>query len=46
MSAPTVATPAIHVYAQIITYRGVIKTGDPWTSTGGGVKASASTSVT
>jgi hypothetical protein len=46
MSAPTVADPGDHVYAQILTYRGVINTGDPWDVTGGGVKASASTTVT
>lgn len=46
MSAPTVADPGNHVYARILTYRGVISTGDPWDVTGGGVKATASTSVT
>jgi len=46
MTAPTVADPGDHVYAQIITYRGVINTGNPWNITGGGVKAAASTSVT
>ncbi len=46
MAAPTVADPGDHVYAQIITYRGVINTGNPWDITGGGVKAVASTSVT
>ncbi len=46
MAAPTVADPGDHVYAQIITYRGVINTGNPWDVTGGGVKAAASTAVT
>ena len=46
MAAPTVADPGDHVYAQILTYRGVISTGNPWDVTGGGVKAAASTSVT
>ena len=47
MSSPsvTIAT-GNHGYAQIITYRGVINTGNPWDVTGGGVKAAASTSVT
>jgi len=46
MGAPTVADPGDHVYAQILTYRGVVATGNPWNVTGGGVKAGASTSVT
>ncbi|HJX19091.1 MAG TPA: hypothetical protein VJ437_12990 [Acidiferrobacterales bacterium] len=46
MATPRVADPGNHVYAQIITYRGVITTGNPWNVTGGGVKAAASTSVT
>jgi uncharacterized repeat protein (TIGR01451 family) len=46
MAAPTVETAGDHVFAQIITYRSVISTGDPWDVTGGGVKATASTSVT
>ena len=46
MTAPTVADPGNHAYAQIITYRGVVNTGNPWDVTGGGVKATASTSVT
>jgi Tfp pilus assembly protein PilX len=46
MAAPTVADPGNHVYAQIITYRGVINTGNPWNITGGGVQTPASTSVT
>lgn len=35
-----------NIWAQIITYRGVITAGNPWDVTGGGVKAAASTSVT
>ena len=46
MAAPTVADPGDHVYAQIITYRGVINTGNPWDITGGGVKTPATGSVT
>ena len=46
MATPTVADAGNHVYAQILTYRGVIDTGDPWDITGGGVKAVASNSVT
>lgn len=46
MTAPTVANPGDHVYARILTYRGAITTGNPWDITGGGVKATASTSVT
>ncbi|HVY06674.1 MAG TPA: PA14 domain-containing protein, partial [Burkholderiales bacterium] len=46
MASPVVADPGDHVYAQILTYRGVIATGNPWDVTGGGVKATASTSVT
>jgi len=46
MSTPTIADAGNHVYAQIITYRGVITTCNPFDITGGGVKAVASTSVT
>lgn len=46
MVGPTITGPADHAYAQIITYRGAINTGNPWDVTGGGVKAGASTSVT
>lgn len=46
MATPTVADPGNHVYAQILTYRGVINSGNPWDVTGGGVKATAGTSVT
>ncbi len=46
MATPKVADPGNHVYAQIITYRGVINSGNPWDVTGGGVKAAASTAVT
>ncbi len=45
MATPTVADPGDHVIAQILTYRGAITTGDPWDVTGGGVKATISTSV-
>lgn len=46
MTAPTVADPGDHVYAQIITYRNVTRTGNPWDVTGGGFKLLGSTSVT
>jgi len=46
MAAPRVADPGNHSYAQIITYRGVVNTGNPWDVTGGGTKSAASTSVT
>ncbi len=46
MASPTVADPGNHVFAQIITYRNVYNSGNPWDVTGGGVKATASTSVT
>lgn len=46
MSSPTVGDAGNHVYAQILTYRGAIASGNPWDTTGGGVKATASTSVT
>ena len=46
MSAPVLADSGDHTYARILTFRGVIATGDPWDATGGGVKATASTSVT
>ncbi|HEX9184750.1 MAG TPA: LamG domain-containing protein [Burkholderiales bacterium] len=45
MANPTVADPGNHVYARILTYRGVIAAGNPWDATAGGVKAAASTSV-
>ena len=34
-SAPTVADAGDHTLAQIVTFRGVIKTGDPWDVVGG-----------
>ncbi len=45
MAAPTVADPGDHVYAQIITYRNVIRTGNPWDVTGGGIKILSSTTL-
>ena len=45
MATPRVADSGNHVYAQILTFRGVTPGGDPWNITGGGVKASASVSV-
>jgi hypothetical protein len=46
MSSPTVADPGNHVYGGILTFRGVISTGDPWDVTAGGAKSSASTTTT
>lgn len=46
MASVAVADPGDHVYARILTYRGAIKTGNPWDVTGGGVKTPASTAVT
>ncbi len=46
MAAPVVADPGNHVYAVILTFRGVIRSGDPFDITGGGVKAGASTALT
>ncbi|MGH8700693.1 MAG: type IV pilus modification PilV family protein [Burkholderiales bacterium] len=46
MSAPTVADPGDHVYAQILTYRSVFASGNPWDITGGGVKTPATGTVT
>lgn len=46
MPAPTVADPGNHVYAQIITYRNVVRTGNPWDVTGGGVEPTANTALT
>lgn len=34
-----------HVFAQIVTFRGCIATGDPWDVTAGGVKAVASSTL-
>lgn len=46
MAAPTISDPGNHAYSQIITYRGVINSGNPWDVTSGGIKATASGSVT
>ncbi|MEQ1814213.1 MAG: hypothetical protein ABL860_07165 [Candidatus Nitrotoga sp.] len=45
MASPTLSVQD-HVFAQILIYRGVVSIGDPWDVTGGGIKATASTSVT
>ena len=45
MTAAALVDPGDHSYSQIITYRGVINTGNPWDVTGGGIKTPASTSV-
>ena len=44
-SSPTVADSGDHQIARIITFRGVIGSGNPWDVTAGGVAASASTAV-
>lgn len=46
MSAATVTPAGDRIYARIITYRGVISSGDPWDVTGGGDRRTASTTVT
>ena len=46
MSSPVVADPGNHVYGRILTFRGVITTGNPWDVTAGGMKATASTTTT
>ncbi len=46
MPTPTVSDPGNHVYARILTYRGVFPTGDPWDVTGGGNKPTSSNSLT
>lgn len=45
MAAPVLGAPSDHVYARIVTYRGVIASGDPFDGIAGGVKAAASTGV-
>jgi hypothetical protein len=45
MAAPVVADPGNHVYCRIVTVRGAIASGNPWEVVAGGVKATASTSV-
>jgi len=45
MPTPTVADAGDHVNAQILTYRGVVATGNPWDVTGGNDKPSASNSI-
>ncbi len=46
MASPVVADPGDHAYGIILTFRGVINTGNPWDVTAGGVKAAASTTTT
>jgi hypothetical protein len=46
MASPVVTDPGDHVYGQILTFRGVTGTGNPWDVTAGGVKATASTTTT
>jgi len=46
MPTPTTADAGDHVAAVMVTFRGCIGTGDPWDTTAGDVKASASTTLT
>jgi type II secretory pathway pseudopilin PulG len=46
MSSPTVTDPGNHVYGIILTFRGVVTTGDPWDVAVGGTKATASPTTT
>jgi hypothetical protein len=46
MSLPVVTDPGDHVYGRILTFRGVVASGNPWDVTAGGVKATASTTTT
>ena len=46
MASPVVTDPGDHVYGIILTFRGVVATGDPWDVTDGGTKATASTTTT
>lgn len=45
MNTPTINDPGNHIYAQIVTYRGAVTTGNPWDVTSAGIKSTASTSV-
>lgn len=44
-AAAGISDPGNHVVGQITTIRGCVSSGDPYTVTGGGVKASASTAM-
>ncbi|MDO8604626.1 MAG: fibronectin type III domain-containing protein [bacterium] len=44
--APTTSDSGDHQFAQIIAFRGVIATGNPWDVTAGDILATASTAVT
>jgi len=46
MASPVTYDPTNHAYAIILTYRGVIATGDPWDVTAGSTKTPASTTTT
>lgn len=45
MAAPVLSSSADHIYAVILTYRGITRSGTPFDITAGGVKATASASV-
>lgn len=44
MASAVVADPGNHVYARIVTYRGVVASGNPWNVTGGGTDSSLAVS--
>ncbi|MGE3162123.1 MAG: hypothetical protein AB7K53_08780, partial [Burkholderiales bacterium] len=46
MLSPQIADPGNHVYAVILTYRGVVSTGNPWDATAGGNNNGNNTSIT
>ena len=46
MPTPTVTGVADHLTGQIITYRGVVSSGDPWDVTGGSANSSSNTLLT
>jgi len=46
MPSPQIADPGNHVYAVILTYRGVVSTGNPWDATAGGNNTGMNTTVT
>lgn len=45
MAAPVIADAGNHVIAIMQTYRNVVTSGNPWDTTGGGTKGSASTTL-
>ncbi len=43
---PTITDPGNHVIGQILTFRGVVTTGDPWHISAGAAKGTADTTMT